>query len=80
MWFRLKTFCLHSLTVAWGYILALVGFVMQGVDVIADALGDPTLKEQIAASIGDTRVTGRILLGISVITIAARLRTIGKGD
>jgi hypothetical protein len=80
MWFRLKTFCLHSLTVAWGYILALVGVVMQGVDVIADALGDPTLKEQIAASIGDTRVTGRILLGISVITIAARLRTIGKGD
>jgi hypothetical protein len=40
------------LTIAWGYRLAIVGVVMQGV--------------------------GRILLGVSIITIVARLRTARK--
>ncbi|MGC2810722.1 MAG: hypothetical protein WA303_10130 [Bradyrhizobium sp.] len=80
MWCKVKAFCLHSLTVAWGYSLAFVGVMMQGIDTVADALGDPNLKDQISASIGDARMTGRILLGISVITIAARLRTIRKGS
>ena len=80
MWCKVKAFCLHSLTVAWGYSLAFVGVMMQGIDTVADALGDPNLKDQISASIGDARMTGRILLGISVITIAARLRTIKKGN
>lgn len=80
MWCKIKSFCLHSLTVAWGYTLAFVGVMMQGIDTVADALGDPNLKDQISASIGDARMTGRVLLGISVITIAARLRTIKKGN
>ena len=80
MWCKVKAFCLHSLTVAWGYSLAFVGVMMQGIDTVADALGDPNLKDQISASIGDARMTGRVLLGISVITIAARLRTIKKGN
>ena len=62
------------------YTLAFVGVMMQGIDTVADALGDPNLKDQISASIGDARMTGRVLLGISVITIAARLRTIKKGN
>jgi len=80
MWCKVKAFCLHSLTVAWGYSLAFIGVMMQGIDTVADALGDPNLKDQISASIGDARMTGRVLLGISVITIAARLRTIKKGN
>ena len=80
MWCKVKAFCLHSLTVAWGYCLAFVGVTMQGIDTVADALGDPNLKDQISASIGDARMTGRVLLGISIVTIAARLRTIKKGS
>jgi hypothetical protein len=80
MWCKVKAFCLHSLTVAWGYSLAFVGVMMQGIDTVADALGDPNLKDQISASIGDARTTGRVLLGISIVTIAARLRTIRKGN
>ncbi len=79
MWARIKASCLNSLTVAWGYVLALAGLVMQGIDTVADALGDPNLKEQISASIGDAKTVGRILLGISVVTIIARLRSIRKG-
>jgi phage terminase large subunit len=55
------------------------GMQMQGLDSIADALGDPNLKDQISASIGDTRTAGRVLLGISVVTIIARLRSLRKG-
>ena len=76
---RLKAFCLHSLTIAWGYVLAVAGGAMSVVDNIGDALGDPNLRDQISAAIGDAKTTGRILLGISVITILARLRSLKKG-
>jgi hypothetical protein len=53
---------------------------MQGVDILADALGDPNLRDQVSAAVGDTRTVGRILLGVSIITIIARLRTARKAD
>ncbi len=79
MWERIKACCLNSLTIAWSYCLAFAGAAMQGLDSIADALGDPNLKDQISASIGDPRVAGRVLLGISVVTMIARLRSLSKG-
>jgi hypothetical protein len=78
MWARIKACCLNSLTVAWGYCLALAGAAMQGIDTVADALGDPTLRDQISAAIGDAKIVGRILLGVSIITIVARLRSLRK--
>jgi hypothetical protein len=75
---KIKAFCLNSLTIAWGYLLAFAGAVMQAVDSVADALGDPALKDQISTAIGDAKTAGRILLGISVVTIIARLRSIRK--
>jgi hypothetical protein len=79
MWARVKACCLNSLTIAWSYCLAFAGAAMQGLDSLADALGDPNLKDQISASIGDARTAGRVLLGISVITMIARLRSLRKG-
>jgi hypothetical protein len=69
---------LSSLTIAWGYCLALAGAVMQAIDVIADGLGDPALRDQIAVAVGDAKTVGRILLGISIVTILARLRSLRK--
>jgi hypothetical protein len=77
-WTKIKVSCLHSLTIAWGYCLAVVSVVMQGVDVLAEALGDPNLRDQVSAAVGDTKIVGRILLGVSIITIVARLRTARK--
>jgi hypothetical protein len=42
------------------------------------ALGDPALRDQISAAVGDAKTAGRILLGISVVTIIARLRSLQK--
>ena len=78
MWTRIKSCCLNSLTVAWGYLLAFAGAAMQAIDTIADALGDPSLRDQISAAIGDTKTVGRILLGVSIVTIIARLRSLRK--
>jgi hypothetical protein len=77
---RIKVMCLHSLTMAWSYLLAAIGGLMSVIDSIGDALGDPGLKDEISAAIGDTRTAGRILLGISVITILARLRSLKKAS
>jgi hypothetical protein len=80
MWSKTKAICLNSLTIAWGYCLAFAGAVMQDIDTIAGALGDPALRDQISAAIGDTKMVGRILLGISIITIVARLRSLRKAS
>ncbi len=78
MWKKVKMLCLNSLTVAWGYCLAIAGTMMQAIDTIADAMGDPALRDQISAAVGDARMVGRILLGISIVTIIARLRSLRK--
>lgn len=78
MWAKIKAACLHSLTVAWSYVLFVVGAAGSFIDTLASLFGDPNLKDQIAAAIGDAKTTGRILLGISVVTLLSRLRTLGK--
>jgi hypothetical protein len=55
-----------------------VGGVFQAIDGLSDALGDPALKDQIASAIGDAKTVGRILLGISIVTLIARLRSLRK--
>jgi hypothetical protein len=78
MWDRVKAACLHSMTIAWSYTIALVGLVMQGMDSILDILNDQAFKDNLHAMIGDAQTFGRIMLGISVINIIARLRTLRK--
>jgi len=80
MWARIKACCLNSLTVAWGYCLAFAGAAMQSVDAFADVIGDPNFKDQLAAAVGDTKTVGRILLGVSIVTIIARLRSLRKAS
>jgi hypothetical protein len=75
---RIKKICLSSLTIAWGYCLALAGTALQVIDYVADPLGDPELRSQIGSAIGNPRVAGWILLSISLITVVARLRSLRK--
>lgn len=66
-----------SLTVAWGYGLAAVGGAFQLVDMLAAALGDPSLdlKTQVSEGLANNpSMLAYALMGISAVTIAARLR------
>ena len=78
MFTKLKAFCLNSLTVAWGYLLALLGLMLQLVDAAGDVLGDPAIKDQVSVAVGDPVWAGRVLLAISIVTLATRLRSIRK--
>ena len=75
---KVKTFCLNSLTIAWSYLLALAGVILQLVDAAGDVLGDPDFKDQVSAAVGDPTWAGRVLLVISIITVATRLRSVGR--
>lgn len=78
-WQKAKALAWNSLTVAWSYVLAVVGVVMQQLDGIADIFGDPDLRANLSAVIGtDTKTLGYVLLGISAITLLTRLRSIRK--
>jgi hypothetical protein len=79
VWAKVWALAWNSLTVAWSYLMAAVGAVMQGIDTIGSALGDPGLKDQITQTLGsDPKVLGYILLSISTVTLLARLRSISK--
>ena len=78
-WEHIKAACFRSLTIAWSYVLAVAGSFLQFVDNVGQVLGDPNLKHQIEDVFrGDPVMLGRVILGISVITILARARTLGK--
>ncbi|WP_439369536.1 hypothetical protein [Bradyrhizobium sp. DASA03120] len=68
------------MTIAWSYCVAVAGALASTIDDLADALGNPDVKDQISAAIGDVKTTGRILLVISVVTVIARLRTLRRKD
>ncbi|MBR1249411.1 hypothetical protein JQ609_21090 [Bradyrhizobium sp. AUGA SZCCT0169] len=75
---RIKAFCLNSLTIAWSYFLAVLGLLLQLVDAAGDFLGDPAIKDEVSAAVGDPTWAGRVLLAISIVTLAARLRSLRK--
>jgi hypothetical protein len=80
-WGKVWAVCGKSATVAWSYFLALLGAVGSMVDQLAQALGEPDLKVQIVDALKDhPQYAGYFLMGVSAVTIAARLRTIRKGQ
>ena len=79
-WAKVKALGGNSLTIAWGYFMAVVGFVAQWIEPIGNMFGDPEIKTQITNTLqANPQVLGYVLMGISAVTIVARLRSIAKG-
>ncbi len=78
MWARIKAFCLNSLTIAWSYLLAVVGAVLQAIEPIMDMVGSQDFKSQLSAAIGDAQLVGRIILAISIVNIFVRMLSLRK--
>jgi hypothetical protein len=80
-WKTAWAFSYKSLTVLVSYVQGILGILATQLDSIASLLGDPDFKTQITNLIGaDTKTIGYILMGISIVTFAARMRSISKGD
>ena len=75
-WGKIKAACFSSITMAWSYILGLGGTLLQNIDSLAAVLGDPSLTAQIQGAIGDTKVIGKWLLVVGIITAVARLKSL----
>lgn len=79
-WAKVSAIGGHSASVAWGVFLSAVGFIMQWIEPLANMLGDPDIKSQVTNTLqANPKILGYALMGISAITIAARLRSITKG-
>lgn len=71
--------CGKSLTVAWSYFLMAVAALFNQLDNIASALGDPGFKDQVSELLQtNPKIFSYFVMGISAITLAARLRSIAK--
>lgn len=78
-WAKVWAICGKSLTLAWGYILGGVGSALALVEPLSTALGDPDLKGQVTTALqSNPQYLGYFTITVSIITIVARLRSIGK--
>lgn len=78
-WATAWVLCGKSVTMVWAYFLQALSWALQAIDPIANFLGDPDLKQQIADGLqANPKMLGYILMGISFLTIAARLRGMVK--
>ncbi len=81
MWEKAKAFCLGSATIAWSYFLAVAGVILQLVGLFSDTLNDTQVQATLQSAFGsDPKLMGRILFGIAIITIIARMRTLWPKD
>ena len=78
-WAKVSAIGGHSATIAWGYFLGTVGLLMQFLEPLAAAVGDPDIKQQVTDALqANPKILGYFAMAVSVITIAARLRSIAK--
>lgn len=78
-WAKVWAVCGKSVTLAFAYFVQFVGWALQLIDPIASALGDPDLRYQITETLqANPKILGYVLMAISAVTVAARLRSIAK--
>lgn len=78
-WATVWALCGKSATIAWAYAMQVFNLALQALDPVASALGDPDLRQQITDGLkADPKILGYILMAISFVTIAARLRSFSK--
>ena len=79
-WAKLSALGGHSATIAWSYFMTVVGMAATWIEPLGNAVGDPELKNQITSLLqSNPKLLGYFMMAVSAITIAARLRSIGKG-
>lgn len=79
-WAKAWAICGKSLTLAWSYLLGVIGGLLNQLDTIAATLGDPNFKQQVTDFLhADPKYLGYFAMVVSGFTIAARLKSIAKG-
>jgi hypothetical protein len=78
-WGKVWALCGKSVTMLWGYAVGAIGSVLQLLDPLSTALGDPGLKDQVTSALqANPKALGWFAIAVSIITISARIRSLGK--
>lgn len=80
-WKKVWAFSFKSATVLIAYAQALLGILATQLESVAALLGDPDFKSQVSNLFGaEPKTLGYIMLAISLITFAARMRSIATKE
>lgn len=78
-WAKAWALCGKSVLVAFSYIVQGIGWALQWIDPIATMFGDPDVRQQVTDTLqANPKILGYVLMGISALTIAAKLRSFAK--
>lgn len=76
-WQKIWALCGKSATLAFAYFIQALSQALQWIDPIAAFFGDADLRQQLADALqANPVILGRLMMAISVIMIAARVRSI----
>lgn len=76
IWSKIKAGCLHSLTVATGYLSLASGYLLSNLDGIAQVMNDPDFKNQVTSFLGhDPAIAAFYAKLYGAVFIATRLRS-----
>ena len=75
-WQRLLCAGRDSATILWGKFCILLSGLVANLDGLADYAGAPELRAFIDAALGNPKAVASVMLALSLVTIAARRRTL----
>ncbi|KQW22156.1 hypothetical protein ASC80_01795 [Afipia sp. Root123D2] len=80
-WQKVWALCGKSVTLAFAYVIQGISWALQWIDPIANFLGDPDFRQQLTETLqANPKILGWVLMGISAVTIAARMRSLMPKD
>ena len=75
-WQRILAAGHDSATMVWSKFLLVLAGIVANLDSLADLAGQPQVKEYIDLAVGNPKTVALIMLGISLVTMLARFRTL----
>jgi hypothetical protein len=73
-WQRLLAGARSSATILWAKFCLILAGLVGNLDTLADALGQPEMKQYIADALGNPKAVAIVMLVISTVSFLARLR------
>lgn len=80
-WQKVWALCGKSVTLAFAYVVQALSWLLQWIDPIAAFFGDPDFRTQLTETLqANPKFLGYVLMAISAVTIAARVRSFVPRD
>lgn len=79
IWQKIFALAWRKASVAWSYLLFVVGWLVNQLDTVAGLVGDPDFREQIANALGaDPKLLSYVMIGISLLIFINRMKAVSR--